>query len=742
MSTTPSNNKAKNTSKVVFPDCHDFIMNAPMGIFTSTPDGRLLSANQASAHALGFSTPQELIDSVTDVSRQIYAEAGDRDEFMRLMKIQGEVVDHECRFRRRDGTEFWVSISARAVRDRKGNITLFHGFVIDITGRKKVEEALKESRELLDFSQRLAKIGGWEWDVVLQRMIWTNETYRIYGLKPGEIAPGSQEHIQLSRACYDPDDRPVIQEAFERCVRDGVPYNLEFPLNTFDGRRIWIKTMARPVMQRGHVVKVLGNVMDITDRRQAEEELRRNEAKFRALFENSGDAVFLADVDTGLIVDANSQAQKLTGYSVEDLQGMHQTQLHPPEMREHARAAFGQAVESSPRAYIQEFILRDSSGRDIPVEICSGGSFRYGDRSLHVGVFRDITKRKQAEHTQHEREESFRRLFLYAPMPYQSLDEHGNFIDVNQALLDTLGYTREEMIGSNFGDILHPDWIEYFKENFPLYKELGEAAGVEFGLVKKDGSTILVSLTGKVQLDEHGRFQRTHCIFQDITERRRNEEALLNSLEEKEILLREVHHRVKNNLAIISALLDMQQQTIDDPRTAEVLKDLDTRIKSIVLVHEHLYHSKNMARIDFQDYLTTLLFDLQSSFGADNDIRCIAGAYGIELGLDIAIPCGMIINELVTNAFKHAFPGNMTYDGRTPPEIKVSMERDNGLYRIVVADNGAGFPREIDLNTSPSFGLRLIRMIGTHQLQGSFELNRSKGTSITLIFKERHKENL
>jgi PAS domain S-box-containing protein len=149
--------------------------------------------------------------------------------------------------------------------------------------------------------------------------------------------------------------------------------------------------------------------------------------------------------------------------------------------------------------------------------------------TLWHGIISDITELKQAEQKLQESEKRFQQMFMNAPMPYQSLDEQGNFLDVNQAFLDILGYSRGEVIGKNFGDILHPDWVSHFKNNFPRFRSIGEILGVEFEMVKKDGSTILVYFNGKVQLDEQGRFQRTHCIFQDITERRRIEVALVKS---------------------------------------------------------------------------------------------------------------------------------------------------------------------------------------------------------------------
>ncbi|MCP4297021.1 MAG: PAS domain S-box protein, partial [Proteobacteria bacterium] len=144
---------------------------------------------------------------------------------------------------------------------------------------------------------------------------------------------------------------------------------------------------------------------------------------------------------------------------------------------------------------------------------------------------------KKTEEALRESEARFRLLYERAPLGYQSLDKNGHFIEVNQAWLDTFGYTREEVIGKSFGDFLHPDWIDHFKENFPRFKAIGEILGVEFEIVKKDGSTVLVSFNGKIGRNEIGEFKQTHCILNDITRQRRSEEALRESEEKYRTLV-------------------------------------------------------------------------------------------------------------------------------------------------------------------------------------------------------------
>jgi len=176
----------------------------------------------------------------------------------------------------------------------------------------------------------------------------------------------------------------------------------------------------------------------------------------------------------------------------------------------------------------EALVQHESDQPPIWLKFKASGIVLDGHKAVVVAMD-DITDLKRSEKALQENEGRFRLMFMNAPMPYQSLDEQGNFLEVNQTFLDVLGYSREELIGRNFGDILHPDWVEHFKSNFPRFKAIGEILGVEFEMVKKDGSTILVFFNGKIQRDGQGRFQRTHCIFQDITDRRLAEEALRES---------------------------------------------------------------------------------------------------------------------------------------------------------------------------------------------------------------------
>jgi len=223
--------------------------------------------------------------------------------------------------------------------------------------------------------------------------------------------------------------------------------------------------------------------------------------------------------------------------------------------------------------------------------------------------------------------------------------------------------------------------------------------------------------------------ERTKELQQEVNERKRAEEQIKISLKEKEVLLKEIHHRVKNNLQIISSLLYLQSKNIKDQEALGIFRDSQNRVKSMALIHEKLYRSEDLARIDFAEYVRSLTNSLFGSYGVNSDaIKLKVNVDDFSLGLDTAIPCGLVINELVSNSFKYAFP-----DGRGG-EIRIDLHTDNdGRLALIVSDNGVGLPEGLDFRNTGSLGLQLVNTL-VNQLDGTVELDRSGGTEFKIIF--------
>lgn len=342
----------------------------------------------------------------------------------------------------------------------------------------------------------------------------------------------------------------------------------------------------------------------------------------------------------------------------------------------------------------------------------------------------------------------------------------------NPELSNIFGWLEEDMVGKSV-EMLTPE-KDRADHKAEIKRYLAEGTShligrrVELEGLKMDGSVFPVELRIKESVMGEGKDRFFTAAINDITDRKKAESKLkkaykelrdtqtasLNimedlerermqldaSLKEKELLLREIHHRVKNNMQIISSLLKLQFDYIKDDQYLWVFQDCQNRIKSMALIHENLYHSNDLSRIDFHDYIENLANNLCVFFKIDtNKILLKIEVDGISLGIDTAIPCGLIINELVSNTLKHAFPNGR--DG----EIRISLSEieNKNEYELVVSDNGVGLPKNLDYRHTESLGLQLVIMLAEDQLQGKVKRSKRKGTEFKINFKElKYKERI
>jgi two-component system response regulator len=344
-----------------------------------------------------------------------------------------------------------------------------------------------------------------------------------------------------------------------------------------------------------------------------------------------------------------------------------------------------------------------------------------------VGI--DITEGKCAEEQLRQSQEQLHLAFDAAQMGYWDCDMRTGTSTWSNNFKRLFGIDFDHNQGSYqaFLEYVHPEDRDRLHQVSLHCLETKQVGDTEFRIIYSDGSIRWIQSKFKFFYDEIGKPLRKIGIDLDITKRKQAEAEIQESLREKEILLQEIHHRVKNNLQVISSLLDLQSQRLTDPTTLKMFQESQNRIKLMALVHETLYRSKDFAKINFADYVKNLTDFLFSAYKTEsNNITLELEIDQVFINLDQAIPCAFIISELVSNSLKYAF---------TPQQkgtIKITIKaRQNQWLQLVIADNGVGLPVDCNLNNISSLGLKLVQVL-TEQLEGTLELDHRNGTHFTI----------
>ncbi len=345
----------------------------------------------------------------------------------------------------------------------------------------------------------------------------------------------------------------------------------------------------------------------------------------------------------------------------------------------------------------------------------------------------DHLKRERMNQKLRESEERYQTLATISPVGIFRTDENGATTYVNPMWCTISGLSSAEALGNGWLHAVHPDERERLSRGWQETNRLQKISIADYRFLRPDGTVAWVMGQATPEMNSENHLVGYVGTITDITERKQAEEVIRASLQEKEILLKEVHHRVKNNLMSIIGLIKMQETKANNERFNDLLLELEGRIRSMALVHESLHKSENLARIDLQNYIETLTAHIRAQFGAERDIRFSVRAVGVEVGPDFAVPCGLILNELIANAYKHAFPGDKPRSGAGKCEIAVEVQNEGGMLVLTVADNGAGLPAGMNWEQSETLGLKLIKML-SQQLNGSIKLDRTRGTAFHLQF--------
>jgi PAS domain S-box-containing protein len=464
-------------------------------------------------------------------------------------------------------------------------------------------------------------------------------------------------------------------------------------------------------------------------RKKAEEAVRESEALFRSIYESNMLGIGFWRPD-GKVFDANDAYLKMIGYSRDDLinNGINWKEITPVEQLPADLHAIEEIMANGVcTPYEKEYLLPD--GTRLPVIL--GGAKPFESCDWGIAFALDITERRRAEEAVRDSERRLRQIIDLVPHMIFAKDEEGRFLLVNRVVAEAYNTTVAELTGKKHSDY-HEDDTEIHRmlnDDMEVIRN-GKAKFIpEESFVDSQGTTRLLQ-TAKIPFVTSGLSKPAVLgVAVDVTDLKKADAQLRSSLKEKEVLLREIHHRVKNNLAVVNSLLRLQSRNAKDEFHRQMFLDAQDRIRSLALAHERLCQSENLSRVNMDEYVASLVDHLfLTAKGIGERVNITKDVENVQVSLDKAVPLGFLINELVSNALRHGHPN------QEKGLIDISLRTvSHDELELTVKDDGVGIPGNIDFENPQSFGLSLVNLF-TQQLDGATELLRNGGTEFRIRF--------
>ena len=592
-------------------------------------------------------------------------------------------------------------------------VLLFDGLIAD---RAQMERLLRESEEKSRALSENNRVGITRYDQAL-RFVYIN-TAATKGFDLSVDCFIGKTARELLGDCD-------IVDFWERSIKNVFDTKTQCDLEyRFQG--YWFQWQLFPEFDRwGVVVSVAGSSIDITEGKAVQESLKHSEQRLKLLVENSQDIIVMQDPEGKYIYYNGSPVY---GLKAEDVLNKTPYDLFDTLAAAKIMSSLTQVAATGKVISFEHDVLW-SGKRMYFINQMYPVSNEQGELVSVGTISRNIVELKEAEEALRLSEERFRALTSLSFAGVYLTDSRGKYLYVNQHWSEMCGLSFEEALGDGWLQRVHPDDLKKVKEKWDKMVKAGGNWSLEYRFLDERGALVTVMSYSEALKDDAGNILGYVGTNVDISERIAAEEKIKDALKEKELLLKEIHHRVKNNLQIISSLFNLQSKGIKNKQILSIFRESNNRVKSMALLHEKLYKTYDLGKIAFRDYVESLVTDLFRSYKTNGALVGFSlEIKDIFLSLDKSLPCGLIINELVSNALKYAFPK------KRKGSVKISFGlRENGIYEMTVSDDGVGFPSDIDFENTGSLGLQLVNSL-VEQMNGSITLNRSEGTIFYITF--------
>ncbi len=490
----------------------------------------------------------------------------------------------------------------------------------------------------------------------------------------------------------------------------------------------------------GVIVGAMGVSRDISESKKAEQELRESEERYRAIYNQAYIGIAKVSIQ-GQFLQVNEQLCSILGYSNDDLCKMAFMDITPPDEMKISISFLDRFLKGDIEKTTFEKKYIHKSGKTVYTNLTiSLVRDKTGYPSHFISVFQNISERRKTEKEQQAQAAKLNAVFESGSHLVWTADKNSCLTSFNQNFKNFIRqqYGVDIFVGISMmkdGMISTDEYNSFWIKKYDVTLS-GVPQYFETSFSDSKGNNIWYEIFLNPIYDEDKKVVEISGIGHDITEKIKANERIQQSLQEKEVLLKEVHHRVKNNLQVISSILNLQSSYVKDQNTLNILKESQNRIKSMAFIHESLYQTKDFSSINFSEYIVNLSQKLIHTYSNSYvEIKLNLDVQTIFLNLDLAIPSGLIINEIVSNAIKYAFSDN---DAENTIAIKVHTEGEN--LKLIIEDNGVGLPEHIDFRNTESLGLQLVITL-VDQLNGNIQIDNTNGTKYTIIFKHNQAKN-